>query len=60
MTAPVWPASGCPLQLCGRAGDDAPVSFAYHRNELGVRFELVDATMREDMAFLFEPDPGAG
>ena len=23
-------ASGCPLQLCGRAGTIAPVSFAYH------------------------------
>ena len=51
-------AAGCPLQLCGRDGDDAPVSFAYHRDdELGVRFELVDATMRDAMAFLFEPDP---
>jgi catechol 2,3-dioxygenase-like lactoylglutathione lyase family enzyme len=52
-------AVGCPLQLCGRDGDDAPVSFAYHRDdELGVRFELVDAAMRDAMSFLFEPDPG--
>ncbi len=59
MTARGSPASGCPLQLCGRDGDDAPLSFAYHRDdELGVRFELVDATMRDDMAFLFQPDPG--
>ena len=51
--------AGCPLQLCGRDGHDAPVSFAYHRDdELGVRFELVDAAMRDAMAFLFEPDPG--
>ncbi len=49
---------GCPLQLCGRSGADAPVSFAYHRDEvLGVRIELVDASMREMMAFLFQPDP---
>jgi hypothetical protein len=48
--------SGCPLQLCGRAGDDAPVSFAYHRNDLGVRIEIVDTAMREAMAFLFRPD----
>jgi catechol 2,3-dioxygenase-like lactoylglutathione lyase family enzyme len=49
---------GCPLQLCGRDGDDAPVSFAYHRDDdLGVRFELVDASMRDAMAFLFRPDP---
>jgi hypothetical protein len=48
--------SGCPMQLCGRAGDDAPASFAYHRNNSGVRIEIVDATMREAMGFLFRPD----
>jgi catechol 2,3-dioxygenase-like lactoylglutathione lyase family enzyme len=48
--------AGCPLQLCGRSGSDAPVSFAYHRNDLGVRIELVDAALRETMGFLFEPD----
>ncbi len=48
--------SGCPLQLCGRAGTQTPVSFAYHRNDLGIRIEVVDATMREAMAFLFRPD----
>jgi catechol 2,3-dioxygenase-like lactoylglutathione lyase family enzyme len=54
-------ASGCPLQLCGRAGDTAPVSFAYHGlDDLGVRVELVDSAMRDAMAFLFQPDPGAG
>ncbi len=51
--------SGCPLELCGRAGEVAPVSFAYHRDDaLGVRFELVDATMKDAMSFLFEPPPG--
>jgi catechol 2,3-dioxygenase-like lactoylglutathione lyase family enzyme len=54
-------ASGCPLQLCGRSGDTAPVSFAYHGlDDFGVRVELVDASMRDAMAFLFRPDPGAG
>jgi catechol 2,3-dioxygenase-like lactoylglutathione lyase family enzyme len=48
--------AGCPLQLCGRSKDAAPVSFAYHRNDLGVRIELVDATLQETMSFLFEPD----
>lgn len=49
-------AGGCPLQLCGRDGEHAPVSFAYHRDEdLGVRVELVDATIRDAMAFLFVP-----
>ncbi len=50
--------AGCPLQLCGRSGAEAPVSFAYHRNDLGVRIELVDAALRETMGFLFEPDQG--
>jgi catechol 2,3-dioxygenase-like lactoylglutathione lyase family enzyme len=51
--------AGCPLQLAGRDGDAAPASFAYHRDDvLGVRIELVDAALRETMAFLFEPDPG--
>jgi len=50
--------AGCPLQLCGRAGSVAPASFAYHRdNELGIRIELVDASMRDMMQFLFEPEP---
>jgi len=49
--------AGCPLQLCGRDGEAAPVSFAYHREDsLGVRVELVDASMREAMSFLFRPD----
>ncbi len=48
--------SGCPLQLCGRGGDGAPVGFAYHRNELGVRVEIVDSSMREAMEFLFRSD----
>jgi hypothetical protein len=48
---------GCPLQLCGRAGDEAPVSFAYHYNEFGVRIEIVDASMRDVIAsFLFRPE----
>ncbi len=38
-----WPSSGCPLQLCGRPETEAPVSFAYHRNDLGVRIEIVDS-----------------
>ena len=48
--------SGCPMQLCGRAGDRAPVSFAYHRIDLGVRIEIVDTTMRPAMEFLFRPE----
>jgi hypothetical protein len=52
--------AGCPLQLCGRDGAIAPATFAYHRDEaLGVRIELVDSSMRDDMAFLFQPDTTA-
>jgi catechol 2,3-dioxygenase-like lactoylglutathione lyase family enzyme len=47
--------AGCPLQICGRAGDLAPASFAYHRDDLGVRIEVVAADMREAMSFLFAP-----
>jgi hypothetical protein len=49
-------ASGCPLEICGRAGDRAPVSFGYHRNGLGVRIEIVGAGLREAMTVLFQPD----
>jgi hypothetical protein len=53
--------AGCPLQVCGRAAGNAPVSFAYHREDsLGVRIELVDTAMRDAMSFLFQPDPGGG
>lgn len=49
--------AGCPLQLCGRDGAAAPVSFSYHRDDaLGVRIELVDVSMREAMSFLFQAD----
>jgi len=50
--------AGCPLQLCARAGDKAPVSFAYHGHELGIRVELVDTAMQEAMAVLFRPEVG--
>ena len=49
--------SGCPLQLCGRDGTEAPVSFAYHHDEvLGIRYELVDTSIQEAMTFMFRPE----
>jgi hypothetical protein len=39
----------CPLQLCGHDGDTAPTQFAYHRDPLGVRIELVDVAMKPMM-----------
>jgi len=56
-TSAALSAAGCPLQLCGRTDAVAPAAFAYHRNELGVRVEIVDSGIRDAMAFLFEPAP---
>jgi hypothetical protein len=47
---------GCPMQLCGRAADLAPNSFAYHGIDLGVRIEIVDTAMRGPMEVLFRPE----
>jgi len=45
----------CPLQLCGHDGDTAPIQFAYHRDPLGVRIELVDVAMKPMMEeFMFK------
>jgi hypothetical protein len=45
----------CPLQLCGHEGDTAPTQFAYHRDPLGVRIELVDVAMKPMMEeFMFK------
>jgi catechol 2,3-dioxygenase-like lactoylglutathione lyase family enzyme len=45
----------CPLQLCGHDGETAPIQFAYHRDPLGVRIELVDAAMKPIMEeFMFK------
>jgi hypothetical protein len=46
----------CPLEICGREGAQVPVNFSYHRDPLGVRFELVDAAMKPMMEeFMFRP-----
>ena len=45
----------CPLQLCGHDGATAPTQFAYHRDPLGVRIELVDVAMKPMMEeFMFK------
>jgi len=46
-------ASLCPLQLCGRGASTGPESFAYHRDPLGVRIELVDAGLRSMIESLY-------
>ncbi len=49
----------CPLQLCGRDDDGALVQFAYHRDPLGVRIELVDIAMKPMMEeFMFTAPEG--
>ncbi len=49
----------CPLQLCGREGDGSLQQFAYHRDPLGVRIELVDLAMKSMMEeFMFRPPAG--
>ncbi len=51
-------ASGCPLQICGRDVGVAPTTFAYHRDPLGIRIELVDIAMKavmEDSLFKAAP-----
>ena len=48
-------ATQCPLEICGRDGAQVPVNFAYHRDPLGVRIELVDAAMKPMMEeFMFK------
>jgi catechol 2,3-dioxygenase-like lactoylglutathione lyase family enzyme len=45
----------CPLQLCGRDANGELQQFAYHRDPLGVRIELVDASMKSMMEeFMFK------
>ena len=48
--------SRCPLEICGRDGSVAPITFAYHRDPLGIRFELVDVAIKATMEeTLFKP-----
>jgi hypothetical protein len=47
-------ATQCPLEICGREQARVPVNFAYHRDPLAVRFELVDIAMKPMMEeFMF-------
>ena len=49
----------CPLEICGRDGTQTPVQFAYHRDPLTVRFELVDIAMKPMMEeFMFRAPEG--
>ena len=49
---------GLPIAVVRAQQQEVPVTFAYHRDDdLGVRIELVDASMRAAMSALFQPDP---
>jgi hypothetical protein len=39
----------CPVTVSGRRGTQAPSSWVYHQDALGVRIELVDDSMRSAM-----------
>ncbi len=48
--------SACPMEMRGRDGDTAPITFAYHRDPLGVRVEILDSAMRPTIeSLLFQP-----
>lgn len=50
-------ASQCPLQICGRDGS-VPSTFAYHRDPLGIRIELIDVDLKAGMEeTMFKPAP---
>ena len=51
--------ASCPLEICGRAGEEIPRMFSYHRDPLGVRIEYVDAASRALMADFLFTTPGA-
>jgi Glyoxalase/Bleomycin resistance protein/Dioxygenase superfamily len=42
-------AAVCPLEIMGGHGDGPPNGWAYHRDPLGVRIELVDEAIRAPM-----------
>ena len=47
---------GCPIDIAGRSDGSEPAGWAYHRDPLGIRFELVEAGDRPMMEqYLFAP-----
>ena len=50
---------GCPMQLAGRAGSQAPSQFAYHWSRLGLRIEVVDTALRQVMESSMFAPPGS-
>jgi catechol 2,3-dioxygenase-like lactoylglutathione lyase family enzyme len=52
-------AVACPLELMGGHGDGPPAAFAYHRDPLGIRVELVDAEMRPAIESVLAQPPAS-
>ena len=50
----------CPLEIMGGHGDGPPDGWAYHRDPLGVRIELVDEAIRAPMERLMRGLSAAG
>jgi hypothetical protein len=51
--------AGCPVEIMGGHGDGPPSGWAYHRDPIGVRIEVVDDAMRPAMEqFLFQANGG--
>jgi hypothetical protein len=49
-------AAACPLEILDGHGSAPPARFAYHRDALGIRIELVSADLRELMEhYMFRP-----
>lgn len=52
-------AASCPLEFMDGHGDGPPAMFAYHRDPLGVRIEVVNADLRSMMEVHMFRAPGA-
>jgi hypothetical protein len=53
-------AARCPLEIMGGHGKGPPGGWAYHRDALGVRIEVVDDAMRPTMEQMLMRPPGSG
>jgi hypothetical protein len=51
--------SGCPLEVMGDSGGSEPLFWAYHKDRLGVRVELVDGALRAPMESGWDAAAGA-
>jgi len=50
---------GCPFEFGSRSAGSGPMMFAYHRDDLAVRFEFVSETRRSDIDEVYTRPPGS-